>query len=167
MVSQLYRCDTCRTVYNTSAEANACEAQGLPTGINVGDIITKYDGYGWHTGPDYWIAEWLKERRSADGRPNRHFYWLVIGIEPMRSLRSVHHNTLTLVSRGIVNGYSVDGKGEWGVFRLDHYVARNYGVDPRLVSNPPPKVKADADAFIARGYTIGRDGNVKLRKENR
>jgi hypothetical protein len=164
MVSQLHRCDTCRTVYDTSVEANACEAQGLPTGINVGDIITKYDGYGWHTGPDYWIAEWLKRKpRSADGRPNRNFYWLVIGIEPMRSLRNFHYNTLTLVSRGIVNGYSVDGKGEWGAFRLDHYVQRDFGNDPEIVEKPPAKVRADADAFIARGYTIGRDGSVRTR----
>jgi hypothetical protein len=160
----IYQCDVCRTTYSLLRDAEACEAQGLPTGIKVGDIIRKHDGYGWQTGPDHWIAEWLKERRFADGKPNRDFYWLVIGVQPMRSPRTPHYNTLTLVSRGVVNGRSVDDKGEWGVFQLDHYVRRDFGNDPELVENPPAEVKADADAFMARGYTIDRHGNVRTKR---
>jgi hypothetical protein len=162
----LYMCEICRTNYETPAAAQACEAQGFPTNIKVGDIIEKHDGYGWHNGDDAWV---IHNRGMFHDVPLRNFYWLVISIKPGRSSSNRHCNEVTCVTRGVVNGVMVDGAGEeispsyapegaWGVTQFNHYVDPLYSTNnPVVVTDVPPKVREEAAAFMAAGYIVGRD----------
>ncbi len=149
----LYQCDTCRAQYDNIAKALSCEAQKLPTNIKVGDIIKKHDGYGWHTGPDHWI---MFDTGTFHGRSTRDFYWLVLEVNPNAGSWSGHHcNRITCVSRGVVNGASVDAKGDWGIQRFNDYVDKTYaGNYAEVVKRPPRKVRKEANEFIRRGYVI-------------
>jgi len=150
----LYQCELCGAMYTAKKKAQACEAQGVPTGIKVGNIIKKRDGYSWRTdGPDYWIMFNSGEDR---GTKLMDFYWLVIEVIEKAGSSSGHHcNQVTCVTRGIVNGASVDGKGDWGIHCFSHYLDENFSNNyPVLVEDPPAKVREEADAFMSRGYVI-------------
>lgn len=156
----IFQCEICRAQYDTAGEALKCEAQGLPTHIKVGDIITKQDGYGWHTGPDHWV---IFNTGKFHGVSTRDFYWLVIGIQPNAgSGRGKHCNEVICVTRGVVNGPSVDGKGDWGVARFNDYLDETYAAHyPLVVKNPPRKVREEAGEFMKRGYVIDRDESLR------
>lgn len=151
----IYECEICRARYDQPGKALACEAQALPTDIKVGDIIKKHDQYGWHTGPDHWI---MFNTGTFHGRSMRDFYWLVIAVEEkMGSDNGRHCNQITCISRGIVNGPSVDGRGEWGIDTFNQYLEKGFGTDAEVVNDPPAKVRAEADAFLQCGFVIGND----------
>lgn len=158
----LYQCEVCGTTYEVRAAAAACEAQGVPTNIKVGDIVTKRDGYGWHNGDDAWV---LHNRGMFHGQPTRDFYWLVVSIGPGNSSSNRHCNAVVCVSRGIVNGLSVDENEVWGIDSFNHYVDPAYsGISPVVAVDPPAKVREEAAAFMARGFVVGRnrDGYVSV-----
>lgn len=51
-----YRCAICLEVYPTRAEAEKCEARGLPKfSWAVGDIVTARYGFGWFDGDTRWV----------------------------------------------------------------------------------------------------------------
>lgn len=158
----LYQCDVCRTNYYSAADAMKCEAQGVPTNIKVGDIVKKHDGYGWHTGPDHWI---MFDTGKFHEVSTRDFYWLVIEIKENVGSGSGHHcNEVICVSRGIVNGWSVDDAGDWGVQQFNHYLDRTYSSNwPVVAEDVPFKVRSEARMFMERGYVIGTDGKGNLK----
>jgi hypothetical protein len=161
----IYQCEVCRTNYEVPAAAQACEAQGVPTNIKVGDIIEKHDGYGWHNGDDAWV---IHDRGKFHDVPTRNFFWLVIDIKPGRSTGNHHCNEVTCVTRGVVNGLSVNGEGVWGITQFNHYIDPRFnGNNPVPIPNPPAKVREEADAFMRRGYVIGTDdkGMLTVKKE--
>lgn len=158
----LYECEVCRAQYPSKKQALTCEAQGFPTSIKVGDIIKKHDGCGWCTGPDHWI---MRDAGEFHDVKTMNFYWLVIEIkENVGSGNGKHCNEVTCVTRGVVNGASVDGKGNWGIQRFNHYLDENYSSDyPVVAEDAPQQVIDEAAAFIARGYIIDLDEQARFR----
>jgi len=152
----LYQCELCAEMYTDKKQAAACEAQGVPTNIKVGDIVRKGDGYGWFTGPDHWV---MRDAGEHNGVKLMDFYWLVIEIKENTGSRNGKHcNEVTCVTRGVVNGVSVDGNGDWGVHRFDHYLDETYSQhNPVVAEGVPQQVVDEAAAFMARGYIVDLD----------
>ena len=160
----LYECETCRSQYTDKKKALACEAQGVPTNIKVGDIVKKSDGYGWFTGPDHWV---MRNAGEHNGTPLMNFYWLVIEIkENTGSNHGRHCNEVTCVTRGVVNGPSVDGAGDWGIHRFNHYLDEDYSRHWPVVAEDVPQLVIDeAAAFMAHGFTVDqREVKVTTKK---
>jgi len=158
----LYQCEMCRANYDDAKKALECEAQGVPTNIKVGDIVKKHDGYGWSNGLGYWVIHGAGEH---NGMKLVNFYWLVIEIKKnVGSGSGKHCNEVTCVSRGIINGVSVDGKEEWGINRFNHYLDGSFSSNyPVVAEDVPQKVRDEAAAFMARGYTVDLDSKGYLR----
>lgn len=165
----LYMCELCRTRYEVAADALACEAQGYPTGIKVGDVITKHDGYGWYNGDSAWVLTKIAPESTAHlVKTINDFYWLVIDIKPGANLGNKHANEVLCVTRGVVNGLSVDDEEDWGVSRFYHYCdTRMNDINPVVATDVPPKVREEAAAFMARGYVIETtaQGNLAVSKK--
>lgn len=63
-----FQCEICDSVYDTIAEAERCEAQGLPSfSVVVGDIVLVKSGYGWYDGVPEWVENIKRLKNSTKG----------------------------------------------------------------------------------------------------
>lgn len=143
-----YQCDLCRRVYETAAEAKACEARGVDASIvRVGDIVFVYHCFGWYDGEASWVSNpdvFLKRNGAKCPKGssncfgsccNFRFYYVVTAIDFEGHRTRYHLVTLAMTGKnGHRGGYT---------FNAGHFV-------PEKVKNPPAVVVETAKKLIGQ-----------------
>ncbi len=149
----IYRCELCKTDFDTAKTALACENRKKEKLIaNVGDIVFVKSGFGWFDGDKVWISNpdvMLKRSFEYKKCPNGdsncfgecctyRFFYVVTAIDFEGHRARYHCATLAMTGiKGYASGYT---------FGSHHYTLV-------LVKNPPAKVIKASKALIGTRAT--------------
>jgi hypothetical protein len=146
-----YACGICDENYDTSVEAEQCEAKGLDAPVaEVGDIVFLRAGFGWFDGDVRWVLNPDVLERVKKIRPNPHgncfsdcctykFYYVITAIDNYYHRRRYHVKTKAMTGeQGYRGGYTFAG---------DH-------VKPIVVKEPPRFIIEDSKDLIGQKDTV-------------